>query len=83
MPRNPEYQVFLNNVEGTTEDTLPKDEEFPATQQEIGWWKQHQIQVAIHAARYGRATPVQLSLLESHNIPAAAPARKRNKRSGR
>ena len=79
MSRKPEYQEFLDRVGGRKPDPRPSDEETIATKQEIGWWKQLQVQKAIHAARYAIATPVQIHLLESKNIPVSDAARRRTK----
>ena len=68
MPRNPEYQAFLDINSGRVADTLPQDEEFPATDQEIGWRKQQQIRRAIGHARAGKATIVELKYLAKHGL---------------
>jgi hypothetical protein len=63
MPRNPEYQRFLDIQAGRVKDPDPKDVEIAATEQEIGWWKQHQVRRAIHNARAGKATLTELIFL--------------------
>ncbi len=79
MPRNEQYQQFLNVVNGIEDDGIPQDEETEATKQEIGWWKQHQVKVAIHAVRYGVATPDQLHLLQEKGIVVSQFAKERTK----
>lgn len=70
MPRNPEYQAFVKAVSrktwGESYDDLPQDEEFPATDQEVGWWKQYQFRRAMKHARASCATIIELRLLAEH-----------------
>ncbi len=68
MPRNPEYQEFLDLNAGRKVDNLPQDEEFPATPQEIGWRKQLQVRRAIGHARAGKATIEELRYLAKHDL---------------
>ena len=63
MPRNPEYQRFLDIHEGRLPDTNSKEEETSATDQEIGWWKQQQFKRAMRHARAGEATEIELIYL--------------------
>ena len=63
MARNPEYQFFLDIIDGRKEDDSPKDLETQATSQEIGWWKQHQFKRAMRKARAGKATKAELIYL--------------------
>ena len=68
MARNPEYQEFLDLNSGRKVDTLPQDEEFPATDQEIGWREQQQVRRAIGHARASRATIEELRYLAKHGL---------------
>ena len=79
MPRNPEYQEFLDLNAGRKVDTLPQDEEFPASEKEIGWRKQHQVRRAIGHARAGKATIEELRYLAKHGLfyPTTPPAFKK------
>lgn len=81
MARNEIYQEFLDHLSGRKPDDLPQSEEIPATQQEVGWWKQYQIRRALRHARMGVATPVELHLLASHEVtlPSRASDRTRTK----
>lgn len=63
MPRNPEYQRFLDIHDGRMKDPDPQDLEISATDQEIGWWKQQQFRRAMHNARNGKATEIELIYL--------------------
>lgn len=83
MPRKPEYQEFLDQIGGRKPDPLPADEEAVATPEEIGWWKKEQVRRAIHHARHGVATPVELHLLEEKGIPVSPYARNRTKKKTR
>ncbi len=68
MARDPEYQQFLDVMRGAKDDEIRGDEEVTeATAQEFGWRMQHQVQRAIHAVRYGTATPEQLQFLDERN----------------
>lgn len=78
MP-NPEYLEFMRVVTGKCPDCLAADVETSASEQEIGWWKKFQIGRAIHHARYGKSTPVEIHLLITHGIPVSLGARKRSK----
>ena len=66
MPRNPEYQRFLDITAGRKKDPDPQDVEIAATTQEIGWWKQLQFRRAMRNARAGNATLVELRYLANH-----------------
>jgi len=80
--KNAEYYDFLKSINGETPDTLGKEEEETvASPQEIGWWRQYQIRRAIHHARYGKATPVEIRLLKNHDIPLSSQAIERTKKS--
>jgi hypothetical protein len=63
MARNPEYQTFLDIHYGRKKDPDPKGVELPATEQEIGWWKQQQFRKAMRHAREGHATDIELIYL--------------------
>lgn len=79
--KNQEYYDFQKFIEGKIPDSLARDEEVPATPQEIGWWKQHQIRRAIHHMRYSIATPPEMHLLRTHGILTTPSARQRTKHS--
>ena len=83
MARNPEYQHFLDSISGRKLDTLPQDEECPATEQEVGWWKQHQVRRAIRKCRDGSATIIDYRLLRNKTtiIPSAATRKRIKQRS--
>lgn len=68
MAKNPEYAEFIKHVEGRVADTLPKDEEIAATEQEVGWWKKFQFTRMIRHARAGQATDIELKHLAEHGI---------------
>lgn len=68
MARNPEYQEFLDLNSGRKVDTLPKDEELSASEQEIGWRKQLQVRRAIGHARAGAASIEELRYLAKHGL---------------
>jgi len=77
MPRTPEYQHFLDFKLGKIQDDQPLDQEIPANDQEIGWWKKEEVAKALHHARYGVATPEEIELLEKHDINYPWRAKKR------
>lgn len=66
MPRNPEYQYFLDSVNGVIPDELPPNRETKATQQEIGWWKQWQMARAIRHFRSNTQTREEKNYLRNH-----------------
>lgn len=68
MPRMSDYEVFRSYVAGLGWDGLPKDEEFPATPKEVGFWKRFQMSRAISHARRGEATLTELNYLRRHGI---------------
>ena len=68
MPRNPEYQEFLDFVYGKRQDPLAKDLETTSSEQEVGWWKQYQVRRAIRKAGRGEATPTDLIFLARKKI---------------
>ncbi|OGJ37839.1 MAG: hypothetical protein A2383_02000 [Candidatus Pacebacteria bacterium RIFOXYB1_FULL_39_46] len=68
MPRNPDYQKFLDiHVDGQP-DGLPQNQESVATPEEIGWRKQYQMRRAIGKARRGVATREDLIYLAKHGL---------------
>ena len=80
MARSVEYQGFLDSISGRKDDPLSRDEEVPATEQEVGWWKQHQVRRAIVKLRRGKATSVDCHLIETKaNIILSRSARRRVK----
>lgn len=79
MTRSLEYQSFLNAIQGREKDDLLPDAETIASVKEVGWWKQFQIRRAIHHARCGIATSVEIHLLETHGICVSRMARRRTK----
>ena len=66
MPRNPEYQHFLDVVAGRQTDGGTPTEETTASDQEIGWWKQHQFRRAMRHARARNAIDLELRYLANH-----------------
>jgi len=78
--RDPEYQRFLDLVNGRVVDELPSDQETVASEKEIGWRKQFQIRRALYNARYHIATPVELHLLWIHRVPLPSRAKERTER---
>ena len=68
MPRNPEYQEFLDYHSGRKKDELPKDLVTDATEAQIGWQKQLQFRRAMRHARAGEATLEELIYLAKHNL---------------
>ena len=64
-----EYMRFYSYVNGKLNyDGLPRDEEFPATREEVGFWKRFQVERAINHARRGEATLADLNFLRRHGI---------------
>ncbi|MFC1726911.1 hypothetical protein ACFL0Y_00090 [Patescibacteria group bacterium] len=83
MARSPEYQLFLDIVSERKPDTLSKIIEYPATEQEVGWWKQHQVRRAIRKCGNGSATPVDYHLVRRKTsiIPSLATRKRLKQRS--
>lgn len=64
MPEfEPDYRTFIASVEGKIKDTLPPDQEIPATPKEVGWWKQHQFKRSLNHLGRGIATGTELGYL--------------------
>ena len=68
MPKNSEYQRFVDFQRGKIEDTLPKDKATTATPTEIGFWKRYQFTRAVNHAREGKATRVELHLVGKKEV---------------
>ena len=75
MARNPEYQFFLDIIDGRKEDDSPKDLETQATSQEIGWWKQHQFKRAMRKASRLRPLIVEKAAVMLKCSVSAPPSR--------
>lgn len=70
MSRAPEtpYRNFVAHVEGKTTDPFPKDQELPATDQEIGFWKRYQMARAIRNRRAGKATHEEIRYIGNRGV---------------
>ncbi len=64
--RTKELQSFLDHHSGKLSDPYPRDEEVPATTQEVGWIKWLQVKRALRHKGAGVATRADLLLLDDH-----------------
>lgn len=62
------YEIFRDYVMGLRPDELPRDEEFPATSEEVGFWKHYQFSRAVVHARVGGAALAELNYLRRHHL---------------
>ncbi len=74
LGRRKEHQHFIDCISLREADTLPRDKEFPANQDEVVWWKQHQVKRALRKCTQGTGTLVDLSLVvnKTNIVPSAA-----------